>query len=136
MYDEYITEREFTLSQLEEINKGLEQSLKQTSQNSLKSKIIGGLISGLSLWVTAPISVAVAGIIASFVFGTLSDSTTRETFERGQEELEDIELFMHRNNYEKVKVKVAICEHIDSGITFIEGAIGTGYYKNGRWILL
>ena len=43
---------------------------------------------------------------------------------------------MFRQGYEKVKVRLAIVEHINSGVTFIEKAVGIAYYKNGRWILL
>lgn len=135
MVTEYTSDRQYTLSQLTNLNFGVEQCLNNYSTSqSLINAVAGGAILSIGLWVTAPVSVAVGTIVAGFVFDTLTDVPNSKTMmEQGHYKLLGIENTMRRNNYTECRVRLAVLKK--DNVELFKSAMAIAYRtSSGDWI--
>ncbi|MBU5675895.1 hypothetical protein KQI88_05665 [Alkaliphilus sp. MSJ-5] len=134
MTSEYVVNRHYTLKQVRDINRGMEECLFQHStQTSLANRIIAGGITGIGLWVTAPVSVVIANLVAGLVFQTLSDvPNSNSIMKNGHYDMLRIETIMSRNGYTECKVRIAVLKK--DNVEIFQAVMPTAYLSNGVWM--
>ena len=134
MTSEYVANRQYTLKQVRDINRGMEECLFQHStQASLANRIVAGGIVGIGLWVTAPVGVVVANLVAGLVFQTLSDvPNSNSIMKNGHYDMLRIVSIMSRNGYTECKVRLAVLKK--DTVEIFQAAIPRAYLSNGVWM--
>ena len=133
---EFVQEKVLTKEEVEKICIAAELSLSQTSEETYVNKILNLTITGFSLWVSAPITVAVATLAASLVFETVTGiPSARELMEKGMNEMMRIEAAMNRNHFEKVRLELGKITYFgnNTSLDIIQAATAFSYYRDGDW---
>lgn len=145
MNREYITEKALTLKQIEDTVDFLDKLYREQSESSIIDRILHAAevgTSATSLWLTAPTSYNVASIVAALFLNTYNTSkgVTRNLIKHGLDDLKDIEIMMHRNNYSMIKAELGVLEINDNNgqILIIESANPTAARMSGGsgWMIL
>jgi len=137
MNHEYVVTKELTLNEVVQMNIAGELSLAASNRNTYIQNVLAGLITGFSLWLTAPINVAVATLASGLLFQVYSDlPSSRTLMQKGYNEMLRVEAAMSRNSFEKVRVNIGAFKYYGEGtsVDIIQAVQALQYYKNGQWI--
>lgn len=137
MASEYFVEKIYTQKQLSDHILDLKQSLAESNKDSLISRIIGGALAGIGLWVTVPLTWSVGNIIASYFFETylIISSESESRTEYAISCLQDILTTMVYGSYDMSKVNLAVEDlNGDGTILMAQGADLAALHKGSGWI--
>ncbi|SHJ30539.1 hypothetical protein [Lutispora thermophila] len=137
MTKEYVTQKEYSINQLNNVIDGIELLYEQTDESSIVLLVSKVLVAGISLWVVAPTWVAVSSLIAELFLDTYEGfSNTRSLIENGLYDLKDIAYTMYRYGYDRVKFDTAILEvkETNGTVRIYQSARATAYHTPEGWV--
>lgn len=138
MTREYLADKEYTINQLNEIIDGMELLYAQTDENSIIQLVAGSAVAGLAFWVTAPIGVAIGGLVASLFLDFYgSYNNTRAVIGNGLYDLKDLAYTMYRYGYDRARFRSGILEVTETSgtVKIYESAMATAFHSGTGWHL-